>query len=153
MFVTKNQFYVFIACIAFGVVAGFILSFFICGAKLSKNKIVENLTAVIVLFVLGLVFVGYAFFMNFPNFRAYMLIGVFVGILGYFKSFHIILAKFLKKFYNVIIKILQNDKKVKYDRSKNKKNDSGSNGRRSVSFGNTSINNGLSNDKHKSKTR
>lgn len=150
MFVTKNQFYVFLACLAFGVVSGFVLSFFTCGAKLTKSKIIENLIAVIILTLLGIIFTAYTFIMNFPNFRPYMLIGVFAGILGYFKSFHIILAKFLKKFYNVIIKIVQKDKKVKYDRIKSKKNDSRVNSRRSVSFSNTSFNNGLSNDKHKS---
>ncbi len=148
MFVTKNQFYVFLACLAFGAITGFVLSFFTCGVKLTRNKILENLTALIVLSLLGLIFTAYMFFMNFPNFRPYMLIGVFAGILGYFKSFHIILAKFLKKFYNVIIKTIQKDKKVKYDRSKNKKNDSSVNGRGSVSIGDTSINNGLSNDSH-----
>ena len=126
MFVTKNQFYVFLACLAFGAITGFVLSFLTCGVKLTRNKILENLTALIVLSLLGLIFTAYMFFM----------------------SFHIILAKFLKKFYNVIIKTIQKDKKVKYDRSKNKKNDSSVNGRGSVSIGDTSINNGLSNDSH-----
>ena len=39
----------------------------------------------------------------FPNFRPYMLIGVFSGFFGYLKSFNIILAKSIKKFYNRIV--------------------------------------------------
>ena len=118
MFVTKNQFYVFLACLAFGAITGFVLSFFTCGVKLTRNKILENLTALIVLSLLGLIFTAYMFFMNFPNFRPYMLIGVFAGILGYFKSFHIILAKFVKKFYNIIHKLKKGIRKCQKQKQK-----------------------------------
>ena len=148
MFVTKNQFFVFVACVAFGVVLGaFICCVNLIFSFMKNKKILHSINAVCLL-LMGAGFSYYSYQMCFPNFRLYMLFGVILGVVGYFKSFHIILAKFCKKFYNGIIK---NKSRVKgiNDRAKNKKNDSGINGRGSVAFGNASINNGLSNDSNK----
>lgn len=44
-----------------------------------------------------------AFMLKFPNFRFYMVIGVFCGIYAYMKSFAIIVANIVKKEYNYMV--------------------------------------------------
>ena len=102
MFVTKNQLYVFIACVAFGGGAGIIFSLLSVIFERIKNKVIKALPFIIISIPLGFSYVFYGYMLKFPNFRVYMILGVFCGIYLYFKSFHIILAKFVKKFYNII---------------------------------------------------
>ena len=100
MFVTKNQFYVFLACVAFGV-------FLAC-----------LLCCIIELFFWAfssLIFSYYSHILCFPNFRPYMLIGVLCGFFGYLKSFHIILAKITKKFYNRVVNKTSRNKRAEDD--------------------------------------
>lgn len=100
MFVTKNQFYVFISCVAFGSGAGMAFSSFLLIFSFIKNKLIKSLLPIIISLPLSALFVLYGYKLKFPNFRLYMIVGVFCGIYLYFKSFHIILAKYVKKFYN-----------------------------------------------------
>ena len=102
MFVTKNQLYVFIACLAFGGGVGGVFSLFSIIFGCAKNKLIKALPFVLISIPLGIAYVFYGYMLKFPNFRLYMIAGVFCGIYLYFKSFHIILAKFVKKFYNII---------------------------------------------------
>ena len=102
MFVTATQFYVFIACVAFGGVSGIVFNF----SLLLKKTVTYRWVGVISdVFCFCVVAVGYVLFghvVSFPNIRAYMIIGVILGIVLYFKSFYIILAKKAKKLYNII---------------------------------------------------
>ena len=100
MFVTANQFYVFVACLAFGALVGVVFSFLeFFSSLIGKRwvKIIADFFAFIICFVL---FEIYSFNMHFPSFRLYMVLGVFLGIIAYKKSFQIILAKIVKKLYN-----------------------------------------------------
>ena len=128
MFVSKNQIFVFFACVAFGGVAAIFMGL-ICGVKyILKNKIVGHFLDFTALIVVAISYVYYSFCLRFPSLRVYMPLGVLVGILLYFKSIHIILAKNLKKVYNITVNKIM---KVKNDRIKSKKTDSGNNGGRS----------------------
>ncbi len=111
MFVTANQIYIFFACVAFGGVSGLFFSTSIALKKIIKNKWLKILPDVVAFFVITPLYVLYSFCMRFSNLRVYMLLGVVIGIILYLKSFHIILAKFIKKVYNIF----------KYKKQKGKK--------------------------------
>ena len=118
MFVTKNQLFVFIACIAFGGCFGIFFSFTCFLKKVIKNKALSVLIDITTFILMGALFICYAYFMHFPSSRVYMPVGVCLGSILYFKSLHIILAKCAKKFYNICRKIKE---KVINDRFKIKK--------------------------------
>ena len=101
MFVTKNQIFIFIACVAFGGVSGILFSLSALFKLFIKNRLLKMIPDVIASMPLSVCFIFYAYSLNFPNLRPYMLFGVFVGLLLYFKSFHIILAKTVQKIYNI----------------------------------------------------
>ena len=124
MFVTKNQFFVFVACIAFGAIIAFVLSLVKLTKFLSKHKIVYAVFDFVWLSFSSLLFSYYSHALSFPNFRPYMLLGVFCGFFGYFKSYHIILAKSIKKFYNSIVNYVPKKSRGKNDERKDKKIDS-----------------------------
>lgn len=144
MFVTKNQIFIFIACVAFGGVSGLLYS--ISGAIkfFFKNKLLKIIFDALISLPIGVLFVVYAHQLNFPNTRGYMLLGVFTGIYLYFKSFYIILAKCAEKIYN----ICKQKRKIKNDRNQSKKINRRRHGRRGVTRGNIAVNNGLSTNIH-----
>lgn len=103
MFVSSNQFYVFIACVAIGSVCGI---FFLISAALKKtvkNNFFRVFFDIVAFFITSAVYVYAAFALGFPNFRLYMVIGVLCGIYAYMKSFAIIVANIVKKGYNYIV--------------------------------------------------
>lgn len=102
MFVTAGQFYVFVACVAFGFAAGTLFSAAALVKFFFKSAAVRAIPDVIAFAVAAALYVKFAFLSGFPDFRAYMAAGVFVGIALYLKSLHISLAKICKKFYNII---------------------------------------------------
>lgn len=130
MFVSKNQFYVFISCISFGLVGGVLYSPFSALKFVLKNNALKIIVDTVYFIIVSALFSVYAFLMYFPTLRIYMLIGVLLGLLLYFKSFHIILAKLMKKFYNITKNIFL---KVEHDGIKSKKNDRCIDGRRGSS--------------------
>ena len=118
MFVSKGQIYVFIVCVAIGCLSGIFFSLSALLKSGVKSKCFRIIPDIFVFVALSVAYVFLAYSFGFPNLRAYMIVGVFVGIIGYFKSFHILLAKCLKKLYNIIRKKVL---KVRYDRVKVKK--------------------------------
>ena len=145
MFVTKNQFYIFIACLAIGGVFGSFCSFSASVKFFIKNKFLKAFCDVFASFFLSVIFVLFSFYLRFSNLKLYMLCGVFIGIYLYLKSFHIILAKYAEKIYNIY---KSKRKKLSNDRIKSKKVDRRRYGRRSSVGGNPSIGNDLSTDIH-----
>lgn len=124
MFVSKHQIFIFIACLSFGAIYGIIYSF-LSGIKFFiKNRIINGILDVLFCLSFGFLFVLYSYIMNFTNFRFYMFIGLMVGFILYLKSFHIILAKYCKKIYNIIYKKLgkfkQWKKKAKFLKKRQK---------------------------------
>ena len=101
MFITSNQFYYFCACITFGVFFGVFYSIFkVFFVKLQYKLIVFLDILIYLLFVI--LFIIFAYAMKFPSFRIYMPFGVLLGKFLYSISFEILLAKLVKKGYNIL---------------------------------------------------
>jgi hypothetical protein len=102
MFVSANQIYVFIACVFFGGTVGVLFSLSSLIKSKIKNEWLKLVPDVASFIITAFFYVLYAYKMNFPNLRLYMVLGVLIGIIAYFKSFHLLLAKFIKMAYNII---------------------------------------------------
>ncbi len=146
MFITLNQFYVFLACVTFGAFGGVLFSIFAIIKRLIKSKILHVILDVFCMIALSLGFSVFSYKHNFPNLRAYMIFGALLGLTMYLKSFHRILAKIIKKFYNITIQKFKKGKGKTNDRNKSKKSNSGVNGGGSITSIYPSGDNGLSND-------
>ena len=106
MFVTADQAFVFIVCVAYGGTFGvlFTVSAAVKGACVNKWVGVTADIAAFTVFAVG--FAAFGFYMGFPSYRLYMSVGAMAGITLYMKSLHITLAKFSEKLYNItVIKI------------------------------------------------
>ena len=106
MFVTADQAFVFIACVAYGGTFGvlFTVSAAVKGACVNTWAGVAADIAAFTVFAVG--FAVFGFYMGFPSYRLYMSVGAMAGIALYMKSLHITLAKFSEKLYNItVIKI------------------------------------------------
>ena len=141
MFVSSGQFYVFLACFSFGAASGILLSISSAIKYFVKNKIIKIILDAVFLAPIGILFSLYSLKLNFPSLRGYMTIAIFIGMLAYLKSFHIILAKCAKNIYNRIIEKKVNSKdgktKVKLNRRKGKKTRRGRHGRGCFACGNS----------------
>ena len=146
MFVTANQFGVFVVCFSIGGVCGALFSISALFKFVIKSVKVSWIFDVFAFILTSVIYVYTSHKLNFPNYRAYMTVGVFVGIFVYLKSFHILLAKINKKAYNIL---KRKKVKTKDDRCKNKKVDSRYNGGGSIVGGNANVNIALSTYKHK----
>ena len=101
MFVSSNQLYYFCACITFGVFFGIFYSIFkVFSIKFPYKLFVFLDILIYLLFVI--IFTIFAYAMKFPSFRIYMPFGVLLGKFLYSISFEIILAKLVKKGYNIL---------------------------------------------------
>ena len=100
MFATANQFYYFCACVSFGLIFGFFYNIyvFIRGKNGFYFFIISD---IIIYLIFSIIFAYYAYLLDFPNFRIYMPIGVFFGKILYEITFKILLAKIVKKGYNI----------------------------------------------------
>lgn len=104
MFVSSGQANVFIVCLAFGFCCGVIFNVFHPIKKLLNNVLVAFSVDIFCFFIISILFCQLLYFFDFPSLRAYMLLGVFVGLFIYFKSLYITIAKVLKKLYNILVK-------------------------------------------------
>ncbi len=118
MYVSSNQFYVFLACVSFGAVWGGLFS--VLSLLKTKIKIIYFKALLDVLFfvLLSGTYGLYSHWAHFPSLRAYMPIGVITGIYLYMKSFHLILAKALKMAYNKYVRKLTQKRITKDERGK-----------------------------------
>ncbi len=141
MLVTKNQIYVFIACIAFGVVSGVLFGILSILKIFLKYKILRLVPDVLAGLITGVLFVLYAYVLNFPTLRVYMVIGIMLGLVGYFKSFNIILAKSMEKIYNIYKskKVRRKNDRIKVQKARGRRNS-----RRGDVNDNTDFHNGVS---------
>lgn len=114
------EFYIFLTCLFSGIIGGAIYDVIYVVKVLmfgfedkriktnddgKKNKKAERGAGIFfdilffLLFSALSVFIGTLF--SFPDFRAYMFIGNLLGLLLYLKSFHFLIAFFLKWVYNI----------------------------------------------------
>lgn len=160
MFVTLNQFYVFIVALSSGVICGIPVALSYDIKKASGNVIIGIFTDVTAFVLVTAIYVVLSYIFNFPSLRFYMIVGVFAGMYIYFKSFHILLAKILNKPYNIIKKVIKRAiqnakerkkirKRTKNDGSKVQKNSIGINGGRRIVGSHTFVDNGVSVNIHR----
>ena len=97
MFVSKNQFAIFIICVFFGGLAGVLFQILSCFKIKIKNNYIWHLINVFLYVIVGFLFVLGSNLYNFPTFRWYMIAGFLIGKTLYRKSLGIILANFIKK--------------------------------------------------------
>ena len=104
MNVSALQFEVFITCITIGFISGIFFLIFLPIRKLISNKIIILILDLFcfIFSTIFYIFIGFKF--QFPNLRAYMLLGFLLGLFIYFETLHIPLAKLLKRVYNIISK-------------------------------------------------
>ncbi|MCH5147224.1 MAG: hypothetical protein J1F61_04355 [Clostridiales bacterium] len=107
------QIYIFIICLFCGVSSGVVYDILyiarcsLCGIDKSAYTVKDKIFLIIcdllysLVFAAGFIFVSVMF--GFENLRMYMLIGCIIGAIIYLKSFHIIVAFFVRKVYNIII--------------------------------------------------
>ena len=107
------QFYIFMVCAFTGILSGVAYDFLyvircaLCGVNKSAYTVKDKIFLFIcdflycLVFAAGFVFISVLF--DFGNFRLFMLIGGALGALIYLKSFHIIVAFFVRKVYNIVI--------------------------------------------------
>ena len=143
MFVTNNQLSVFLVCVALGGALGVVFSVSSAIKFFVKFKGVTWVFDFFAFLIVGVLYALIANRLRFPNYRVYMTVGVFIGIFAYLKSFHILLAKSVKKIYNIIKSKVR---KVRYDRRKNKKINSCVNGRSGAITSDTFNGDGLPTD-------
>lgn len=116
MFVTKNQFFIFLCCISIGAI-GKMLSFGFLKIKSKSNiLLLKILFDVLTYLLITFLFIFTSFYFKFPSVRAYMILGIMIGIILYDKSLKIILAKLTKRIYNIIEQILRIKRKHTNDR-------------------------------------
>ncbi len=120
MYVSANQFYVFIASVAIGGLGAVPFSIFYPLKKILNNKIISSLIDFCCCLILLGAFILISYKLNFPSLRAYMLVGVFIGVFLYLKSFNILLAKCTNKVYNILNKFKVKIFKCKKKNSKGK---------------------------------
>ncbi len=168
MFVSQNQFYVFAACVMIGGICGIFFSLSSAIKFIFKSKLLGLIFDCVAFILTTLIYINVSYSLHFPSFRIYMPVGVVCGLILYFKSLHLALAKMVKKPYNIIRKKLAKllhalrlsiqakrqkraTQKVKRqnDRVKVQKNSHGSNGRRSSASRNTPFGNDLSVNIHR----
>ncbi len=109
------QVFIFLMCALCGVSSGivydvlYIARVFVCGTDKAgytvKDKIFTCLCDLIYFGALSAMFIFVSVCFEFNTIRLYMLIGCALGALIYLKSLHLIIAFFIKKAYNSLVKV------------------------------------------------
>lgn len=106
------QFYIFMVCMFTGIISGvvydvlYIVRCALCGVNKSAYTVKDKIFLAVcdflycLVFAAGFVFISVLF--EFGDFSLFMLIGCALGALIYLKSFHIIVAFFVHKVYNIV---------------------------------------------------
>ncbi len=106
------QIFIFITCAFCGVISGVVYDILyiarcaVCGIRKEaftlKDRIFTIACDVVYCLIFCAMFIFTSVMFNFYELRLYMLIGCILGALTYLKSFHVIVAFFVKKVYNKI---------------------------------------------------
>lgn len=123
MFVTFNQINFFLLCVAFGILSGVIYEIFYVLTFAFKNQTINGVRDFLFFACLSVLFLFYSVKLSFPNLRVYLCAGVVTGFFFYVKSFHKVVAFFINKSYNFIIRKIKLAKKVKYNDKRKKRKD------------------------------
>lgn len=151
------RFYIFLICLFCGVLSGVVYDVFYiaraicCGVDKQKYTVKDKIFIIItdflycIAFAAGFIFASVLF--DFENLRLYMLLGCALGAFVYLKSFHLIVAFFVKAVYNKFILIRKEKgnkaKENAVGRAKEKPPRRGSHGKRDNFNGNSRRRNNL----------
>lgn len=102
--------FIFISCLSLGILSGvvydilYLIRCSVCGVYFKsytlKDKIFTAICDMIYFAILSCAYIFLSAVFEFEQTRFYMLLGCGIGIILYLKSFHIIVAFFIKKVYN-----------------------------------------------------
>lgn len=95
-----DQFFTFLVCVACGVAGGVIYDFFYLLRVIFPARWVRISGDVLFCLLFGALYVFVTVMMGLTGLRLYTLLGCVGGLFLYLKSFHKIVAFFLKKVYN-----------------------------------------------------
>ena len=95
-----NQIYVFLVCVLCGVMGGVVYDVGYCVRYPFRKSWVRIVTDVLFCVFFAALYLFVSVMMGLPGFRLYSFIGCAAGLFLYLKSFHQIVAFFVKKVYN-----------------------------------------------------
>ena len=121
MFLSLDQPRVFAVCLIIGILSGVLYEVFGLILCFIKQKYIKHGVKFLWLILCVPIYISFSFYYEFPDFRAYMPIGVGVGIYLYKLSIHKIFAILQNKVYNIITKLVYK-LKASNERSKKKAN-------------------------------
>lgn len=104
MFVTANQLFVFFSYLSFGTCFGVFITLVLLIKEKISNNVIKGVVEIAYFILLSFGCVLYSFLIKMPNLRVYMIVAVLLGNYLYIKSFHYILAKSVKRVYNVLVR-------------------------------------------------
>ncbi|MBQ8726598.1 MAG: spore cortex biosynthesis protein YabQ [Clostridia bacterium] len=154
MFVSQNQIYYFAECLFIGVISGFIYEIYYFIKLFFKRDFIKQAIDFCFFIVPTALYFKLSEIFLFPDFRAYMFLGVFLGFLLYCISFHKLLAKFSQTVYNKTISFIRRKRRDR--KQKEKLNDRGYGNSGNNSFRasrNTRVSSDSDNSKGKSQSR
>ena len=120
MFLSLDQPRIVAVCLFIGVLSGAFYEFFYFLKMCFNYKVIGQILNGLWVFLSFFIYLKISTIYSFPNFRLYMLAFIILGAIIYLLSFHKIIAFFLNRVYNIIIKIIKRVKTL-YDRPKEKK--------------------------------
>lgn len=102
--------FIFISCLSCGILSGIVYDILyvircgVCGVQFkvytTKDKIFTAICDIIYFVIFAGAYIFLSVIFEFEQIRFYMLLGCGIGIILYLKSFHVIVAFFVKKIYN-----------------------------------------------------
>ncbi len=105
MFVTADQIFIFAVCVMTGATGGVIYDFLMV-IRVIKSRVAIFVADVLFCVILAFLYLYTCYLFYFPAVRAYMFLGICLGLLAYAKSFHVAVAFVQKNVYNILSKKL-----------------------------------------------
>ena len=105
MFLSLDQPRIFIICLLVGIISGVYYEIFSLVIRFIKQKWLIHAVKALWLVSCAPIYITFSLICEFPDFRGYMAVGVWLGLYLYKLSFHKVFAIFTNKVYNIVIKI------------------------------------------------
>ena len=99
-----DQLYQFLVCASCGIASGVIYDALYCLRTALRGRAVTVVCDILFFLLLACGYLFLSLLFGFPDLRPYLLLGLLLGLLLYLKSFHEIVAFFVKKVYNKVTK-------------------------------------------------
>ena len=120
MFSSLDQPRIIFVSLFIGVIIGVFYEFFYLLKLFFQGKVFKEILDAVWISSSAFIYIQISAEYSFPNFRLYTLAFIVIGTIIYLFSFHKIIAIFLNRVYNIIVKLFKRVKRF-YDRPKEKK--------------------------------